>query len=95
MEYHKTRGILYVKNLLGHKKLENTEIYINLERAIFEEAGETECHVKVASKPKEIKNLPEASFEYVFEKDGLLFFRKGKRKFKNVRGAGKIMAGLP
>jgi integrase len=78
MEYHKTRDILYVKNLLGHKKLENTEIYINLERAIFGEAGESEYHVKVASKPEEIKSLLEVGFEYVCEKDGLLFFRKRK-----------------
>ena len=78
IEYHKTRDILYVKNLLGHRDIENTEIYINLERAIFGEAGESEYHVKVASKPEEIKSLLEVGFEYVCEKDGLLFFRKRK-----------------
>ena len=39
MEYHKTKDILYVKNLLGHKKIENTEIYITLERAILEKVA--------------------------------------------------------
>jgi integrase len=29
-EYHKTRNILHVKPLLGHKRLENTEIYTHL-----------------------------------------------------------------
>ena len=78
MEYHKTKDILYVKNLLGHKKIENTEIYINLERAIFGDETAQEYHVKVASKPEEIKALLEVGFEYVCEKDGLMFFRKRK-----------------
>ena len=30
MEYHRTRDILYVKHLLGHKRIENTEIYMHL-----------------------------------------------------------------
>ena len=78
MEYHKTKDILHVKNLLGHKKIENTEIYITLERAIFGEDGNSEFHVKVAKTPDEIKALLEVGFEYVCEKDGLLFFRKRK-----------------
>ncbi|MEM3728785.1 MAG: tyrosine-type recombinase/integrase [Candidatus Bathyarchaeia archaeon] len=78
MEYHKTRDILYVKNMLGHKKIENTEIYINLEKAIFGEGADQEYYVKVAQKPEEIKTLLEVGFEYVCEKDGLLFFRKRK-----------------
>ena len=78
MEYHRIKDILYVKNLLGHKNIENTEIYINLERAIFGDGAEGEFHVKVASKPEEIKALLEVGFEYVCEKDGLLFFRKRK-----------------
>ena len=78
MEYHKTKDLLYVKNLLGHKKIENTEIYITLERAIFGESSDSEYHVKVAKTPDEIKALLEVGFEYVCEKDGLLFFRKRK-----------------
>jgi len=78
MEYHKTKEILYVKNLLGHKKIENTEIYITLERAIFGKSSDSEYHVKVAKTPDEIKALLEVGFEYVCEKDGLLFFRKRK-----------------
>ncbi|MEM2971819.1 MAG: hypothetical protein QW270_05295 [Candidatus Bathyarchaeia archaeon] len=39
------------KTLLGHKKIENTEIYINLERAIFGGEADQEFHVKVASTP--------------------------------------------
>ncbi|MBS7638528.1 hypothetical protein KEJ49_06595 [Candidatus Bathyarchaeota archaeon] len=33
--YHQTRDPYYVKQLLGHKSLKSTEIYITMERAIF------------------------------------------------------------
>jgi integrase len=35
MEYHKTKDIIHVKTVLGHKDIESTMIYINLEQAIF------------------------------------------------------------
>jgi integrase/predicted RNA-binding Zn-ribbon protein involved in translation (DUF1610 family) len=34
--YHQTKDPYYVKNFLGHKKLESTEIYINIEHTLFE-----------------------------------------------------------
>ena len=34
MEYHKTHDPYHVKTLLGHKSLQSTELYINVERAI-------------------------------------------------------------
>lgn len=40
--------------------------------------GLTEFHVKIVQTPKEIKGLLEVGFEYICEKDGLLFFRKRK-----------------
>jgi hypothetical protein len=77
MEYHKTKDILHVKKLLGHKKIENTEFYINIEQALFQTQND-EFHVKTALTPEEIKSLLEVGFEYICEKDGLLFFRKRK-----------------
>ncbi|MBS7616500.1 tyrosine-type recombinase/integrase [Candidatus Bathyarchaeota archaeon] len=77
MEYHKTKDPWHVKRVLGHKSLKSTEIYINIEQAIFENAPE-EFHVKVAQTPEEIKALLEVGFEYVCIKDGLMFFRKRK-----------------
>jgi len=41
----------------------------------FDSVEET---VRVASKPEEIKQLLEVGFEYVCEKDGLMFLRKRK-----------------
>jgi integrase len=35
MEYHKTKDILHVKYILGHKDIKSTMVYINLEQALF------------------------------------------------------------
>lgn len=34
MEYHKTKDILHVKEMLGHKDIENTMLYIQVEKAL-------------------------------------------------------------
>ncbi len=78
MEYHKTKDVLYVKELLGHKSLDSTLIYINIERALFGSGNTDEFHVKVARTPDEVRTLLEAGFDYICEKDGLMFFRKRK-----------------
>ncbi|MEM2688840.1 MAG: site-specific integrase [Candidatus Bathyarchaeia archaeon] len=75
MEYHKTKDPLHVKELLGHKKLDTTLMYIQIEKAIFQDSND-EFTVKIAKTPDEIKELLEVGFEYVCEKDGLMFFRK-------------------
>lgn len=77
MEYHKTKDILHVMKTLGHKTIRNTLIYIDLENAIFQ-AQNDEFTVRVAKTPEEIKGLMEVGFEYVCEKEGLMFFRKRK-----------------
>jgi integrase len=38
--YHETKDLYYVKDFLGHKELRNTEIYINIERTLFEESSD-------------------------------------------------------
>ena len=77
MEYHKTRDILHVQQLLGHRDLRNTLIYINLEKAIFQNADE-EYHVKVAENLQEACKLLEVGFEYVTDLNGVKLFRKRK-----------------
>ena len=76
-EYHRTKDPYYVKQFLGHKSLKNTEIYITIERTLFE-AGNDEFTVRVVEKPEEVKSLLETGFEYVCQKDGLIFLRKCK-----------------
>ena len=77
MEYHKTKDILHVKNFLGHKSVRNTEIYINIEHTLFQDADDAFI-VRVVEKPEEVKSLLEAGFEYVCQKDNLIFLRKRK-----------------
>jgi integrase len=78
MLYHQTKDPYYVQHFLGHKKLTSTEIYINIEHTLFEAGANDEFTVKVAEKPEEIKALLETGFEYVLQKDSLIFLRKRK-----------------
>jgi hypothetical protein len=75
MEYHKTKNIRHVKRLLGHRKLENTEIYTHL--IDFES---DEWHMSTAHSLDEEKKLIEAGFEYVrySDKDEVAIYRKRK-----------------
>ncbi len=75
--YHEVRDILKVKQLLGHKTLKNTMVYIDVEKAIYGELSQ-EFTVKVAETPEEVEKLLAVGFEYVCEKDDRLFFRKRK-----------------
>lgn len=77
MSYHETKDILHVQQLLGHRKIDNTLIYVHLEAAIFQTKNDN-FHVKAAETPEEITQLLEVGFEYICEKDGLTFFRKQK-----------------
>ena len=73
MEYHKTRDILHVKEILGHKSLDNTMKYTQL--IGFKE---DEYSARVAHDEDEACQLIETGYEYVcdFDKDKL--FRKRK-----------------
>jgi len=77
MEYHKTRDILHVQQVLGHRNIRNTLIYINLEKALFQNQDD-EFHVKVAQNLDEACKLLEVGFEYIAEIDGARVFRKRK-----------------
>jgi len=77
MEYHKTKDIVYVKELLGHKSIQNTMIYINIERALFQ-TPKDEFYCKTASTIDEASKLIEAGFEYVTTFNGIMLFRKRK-----------------
>jgi len=52
-------------------------LYIQLREVIFKETRDA-FTVKVAKSSKEIQQLLEVGFEYVCEKDNLLYFRKRK-----------------
>jgi integrase len=76
MEYHKTQNIVHVQRLLGHKSILNTQIYINLEQAIFEVTDDYD--VKVAETLDDACKLLEVGFECVTNMEGKKLFRKRK-----------------
>ncbi|MGB9693791.1 MAG: site-specific integrase, partial [Fervidobacterium sp.] len=65
MEYHKTKDILHVMEVLGHKNINNTLVYTQLV-----DFGDNEYTVRVAHTIEEDRQLIEAGFEYVTERDG-------------------------
>ncbi len=79
MEYHKTKDIIHVKMLLGHKNIQNTMVYINLEQAIFTSKND-EFFASVALNVEEAAKLVQSGFEYVTGEynDGGKIFRKRK-----------------
>jgi hypothetical protein len=64
MEYHKTLDIMHVKKILGHKTTRCTEIYINLESALFLSTTD-EWICKVARNEAEACQLVEANVIFV------------------------------
>jgi integrase len=77
MEYHKTHDIDHVRRLLGHRSVLSTQIYINMEQAIFSGSA-NEYHVKAVSSIEEATALLQVGFEYVTDIDGKKLFRKRK-----------------
>jgi len=75
MEYHRNKNIKCIQQLLGHKKLENTDFYTQL--LDFES---DEWHAAHARNLEEENKLIEVGFEYVrySEKDDVAIYRKRK-----------------
>ena len=73
MEYHRTKDILHVKELLGHRNISSTLIYTH--QISFE--GD-EYHTATAKTIKEHEELLKAGFDYVTERDGVKIYRKRK-----------------
>jgi len=72
-EYAKTKDILHVMKLLGHRNIQNTLLYTQLIN--FES---DEFHSATAKTVQEAQTLIEAGFEYVCEFDEVKVFRKRK-----------------
>ena len=72
-EYAKTKDLLHVKALLGHKDLRTTLRYTQLVNF-----GSEEYHVKVGKTLEECSKLLEAGFEYVTDYEDNKLFRKRK-----------------
>jgi len=73
MEYHKTKDILHVRQLLGHRDINNTLIYTQLVN--FES---DDYYVKTAKTLEEACELAETGFEYFTTIENAQVFRKRK-----------------
>lgn len=73
MEYSKTKDILHVMNLLGHKNIKNTLVYCHLVNF-----GNDEYVSKTAKTVDEASKLVEIGYEYVTTFDDIMLFRKRK-----------------
>lgn len=69
---------MLVKEFLGHASLENTLLYIQVEQAIFGLSNDDEYDVTATNDKEDIKKLISVGFEYIYQKDDILFFRKRK-----------------
>jgi len=75
-EHHKTRSILHVKKVLGHKSILTTQRYVELYTEIYGDLQPEDYVCETASTVEEAKKLIEAGFEYVSEMDGVQLYRK-------------------
>jgi len=71
--YHKTKDILYVKQQMGHKRIETTLIYTQLLNL-----NDDEWTCKTATTLEQATQLIESGFEYITEMDNIKLFRKRK-----------------
>jgi integrase len=74
MEYHRTKDILKVMRLLGHKSIANTLIYTQL---VEFEDDDKYC-TAVADNVEDARKLLETGFEYVCSHKDEMLFRKRK-----------------
>jgi len=74
--YLKTRDIFFVKYLLGHRKLDNTLIYVHLAKGLTHFSEDYTS--AVAKNIDEASKLIEQGFEFVTTFDNIMLFRKRK-----------------
>jgi integrase len=76
MEYHRTKDILNVMQVLGHKNIKNTLIYVQLAEELFKD--QQDYVSKVAKTETDACSLIEAGLEFVCDFDGNKIFKKQK-----------------
>ena len=76
MEYHRTKDILHVMNVLGHKNIKNIKNTLVYTHLVNLEGDEYVS--KVAWNLEEACKLVDAGFDYVTDVEGAKLFRKRK-----------------
>ena len=93
MEYHKTKDIMHVRAILGHKSINSTLVYINIEEALFNNIDEWIC--KVAHTEQEAIQLIEAGFTFVNNLGENAFYKKRKLSCGGPIGFEPMTNGFP
>jgi integrase len=80
MLYHYKPDILYVAEFLGHKSIENTRLYIQLEKNLFKSLPNDQFITRLAFNAEDACKLVDVGFDYVTGEynDGGKIFRKRK-----------------
>jgi integrase/predicted RNA-binding Zn-ribbon protein involved in translation (DUF1610 family) len=78
MEYHYTKDILHVKEFLGHKEIDNTQLYIQLDKQLFQNVPEENFTIRTVSTLEEAVKLGEIGFEPFMVINGVQLMRKRK-----------------
>ena len=89
MEYYRTRDIFHVMQFLGHRKIENTLLYIQLANSIFKDHDDKYV-CKIAKTTQEAMQLVELGFDYVTGEytDGGKLFKKRKSLYLGSSSEG-------
>jgi len=88
MLYAQTRGTLYVRDKMGHSKIETTMTYTKLIALPTDE----EYVCRAAETVEEAKELIEAGFEYVCDINNIKLFRK-RKILADLKGPGTMEKG--
>jgi integrase len=78
MMYHYTHDLLMVAEYLGHKDIENTRLYIQLEKNLFKNLPDDKFTIKAISTLEEAVKLGEVGFEPFMVVNGVQLMRKRK-----------------
>jgi len=78
MLYHQTKDILLVQQFLGHKSIENTELYIQLDKQLFQNISDDNFIIRAVNTIEEATKLGEVGFEPFMVIQGVQLMRKRK-----------------
>jgi hypothetical protein len=77
-EYDKSKSILHVKAVLGHKSIMTTQRYVDLYTEIYGDLKPKKCICEIALNAQEAKKLFEQGFKYgtgEYSDGGKLFYK--------------------
>jgi len=77
-EYHKTRDILHVMTILGHRKIDTTYRYVRLYNQVYKNENPDQFVTKIASNQEERFELFNNGWTKVGEDGDDWYFRKPK-----------------